>query len=101
MLIGKRVMNMSKPRGEPNLVEWARLLLIHKKKLLRILDPRMEGQYSTRTAREVACMAYQCLSYNPRERPVMALVVEILETFQTQEESQEDALSSESEGVAV
>ncbi|KAI8571251.1 hypothetical protein RHMOL_Rhmol01G0104800 [Rhododendron molle] len=50
-------MNMSRPRGEPNLMEWARPLLIHKKKLLRILDPRMEGQYSTRTARQVACLA--------------------------------------------
>ncbi|KAF7154048.1 hypothetical protein RHSIM_Rhsim01G0108700 [Rhododendron simsii] len=101
MLIGRRAENMSRPRGEPNLVEWARPLLIHKKKLLRILDPGMEEQYSTRIARVVACVAYQCLSYNPRERPVMAQVVEILETFQTQEESQEDALSSELEGVAV
>ncbi|KAG5564881.1 hypothetical protein RHGRI_000920 [Rhododendron griersonianum] len=87
MLIGRSAMNMSRPRGEPNLMEWTRLLLIHKKKLLRILDPRMEGQYSTRTARQVACVAYKCLSYNPRERSVMAQVVEILETFQTQEES--------------
>ncbi|KAF7114894.1 hypothetical protein RHSIM_RhsimUnG0070200 [Rhododendron simsii] len=101
MLIGRRAENMSRPRGEPNLVEWARPLLFHKKKLLRVLDPRMEEQYSTRIARVVACVEYQCLSYNPRERPVMAQVVEILETFQTQEESQEDALSSELEGVAV
>ncbi|XP_058188430.1 probable serine/threonine-protein kinase PBL17 [Rhododendron vialii] len=89
MLIGRRAVDRSRPSREQKLVKWARPLLMHKKKLLRILDPRVEGQYSTRTALKVAHLAYQCLSQDPRGRPVMSQVVEILETLQTQEESQE------------
>lgn len=86
MLIGRRAMDKSRPSREHNLVEWARPLLNHQKKLLRILDPRMEGQYSNRTAEKVANLAYQCLSQNPKGRPTMDQVVEILQTFQTREE---------------
>lgn len=92
MLIGRRAMDKSRPSREHNLVEWARPLLNHNKKLLRILDPRMEGQYSAKTAMKVAHLAYQCLSQNPKGRPLMSQVVEILETFQAKDENQEEAL---------
>uniref|UniRef100_A0A5B7B3W4 non-specific serine/threonine protein kinase n=1 Tax=Davidia involucrata TaxID=16924 RepID=A0A5B7B3W4_DAVIN len=92
MLIGRRAMDKSKPSREHNLVEWARPLLNHNKKLLRILDPRMEGQYSSKTAIKVANLAYQCLSQNPKGRPVMSQVLEILETLPTQEGSREEVL---------
>ena len=85
-------MDKSRPSREHNLVEWARPLLNHNKKLLRILDPRMEGQYSAKTAMKVAHLAYQCLSQNPKGRPLMNQVVEIVETFQTKEENQEEAM---------
>ncbi|KAK1317214.1 Protein STRUBBELIG-RECEPTOR FAMILY 5 [Acorus calamus] len=84
LLIGRRALDKSRPSREHNLVEWARPLLIHDKKLLKILDPRMEGQYLTKTAQKVANLAYQCLSQNPRGRPNMSQVVEILEAFQDQ-----------------
>lgn len=92
LLIGRRAMDKSRPSREHNLVEWARPLLNHNKKLLRILDPRMEGQYSTKMALKVANLAYQCLSQNPKGRPVMSQVVEILETIATQSENQEEAM---------
>lgn len=85
-------MDKSRPSREHNLVEWARPLLNHNKKLMRILDPRMEGQYSTRTAIKVANLAYQCLSQNPKGRPLMSQVVELLESFQTKEASHEEAM---------
>lgn len=88
MLIGRRAMDKSRPSREHNLVEWARPILNHSKKLLRILDPRMEGQYSSKTAIKAANLAYQCLSQNPKGRPVMNQVVEILESLQTREEEE-------------
>lgn len=91
MLIGRRAMDKSRPSREHNLVEWARPLLNNNKKLLRILDPRLEGQYSAKTAMKVALLAYQCLSQNPKGRPLMNQVVEILETFQVKE-NQEEAM---------
>ncbi|CAI9260408.1 unnamed protein product [Lactuca saligna] len=86
MLIGRRAMDKSRPSREHNLVEWARPLLVHNKKLVRILDPRMEGQYSSKTAFKVANLAYQCLSQNPKGRPIMTQVVETLQSIQTREE---------------
>lgn len=82
MLIGRKVMDNSRPSREHNLVEWARPLLVHNRKLLKIIDPRMEGQYSNRSLQKVASLAYQCLSQNPKGRPTMCQVVETLENLQ-------------------
>lgn len=84
MLLGRRAVDKSRPSREHNLVEWARPLLNNNKKVLRILDPRLEGQYTARTAMKVAGLAYQCLSQNPKGRPVMSEVVGLLETVQSQ-----------------
>ncbi|KAL5540147.1 hypothetical protein UlMin_044084 [Ulmus minor] len=102
MLIGRRAMDKSRPSREHNLVDWARPLLNNNKKLLRILDPRLEGQYSSKTAMKVALLAYQCLSQNPKGRPLMNQVVEILETLQAKEENQEEAmLQSGGSGITL
>lgn len=87
-------MDKCRPSREHNLVEWARPLLNHNKKVLRILDPKMDGQYSAKTARKVANLAYQCLSQNPKGRPLMNEVVELLETLETNDDSQEEACTS-------
>ncbi|GAV59729.1 Pkinase_Tyr domain-containing protein [Cephalotus follicularis] len=92
MLLGRSAMDKSRPSREHNLVEWARPLLNHNKKLLRIFDPRLDGQYSVKTAMKVANLAYQCLSQNPKGRPLMSQVVELLETFQTPERNNEEAM---------
>lgn len=92
MLIGRRALDKSRPSREHNLVEWARPLLNHNKKLLKILDPRLEGQYSNRAASKVAYLAYQCLSQNPKGRPLMSQVVEFLENFQSKGENEEDQM---------
>ncbi|OIV93982.1 hypothetical protein TanjilG_05685 [Lupinus angustifolius] len=81
MLIGRRALDKSRPSREHNLVEWARPLL-NNKKVVRILDPKMDGQYSSKNAIRVAHLAYQCLSQNPKGRPLMSQVVEFLENYQ-------------------
>ncbi|KAJ6362347.1 hypothetical protein OIU78_002703 [Salix suchowensis] len=64
---------------EQNLVEWARPLLNDPRKLSRIMDPRLEGQYSETGAQKAAALAYQCLSHRPKHRPSMSIVVSILD----------------------
>ncbi|PKI67780.1 hypothetical protein CRG98_011830 [Punica granatum] len=86
MLLGRGAMEKNRPSREHNLVEWARPILTNNKKLPRILDPRIDGQYSLRTAMKVANLAYQCLSPNPKGRPLMSEVVEILEALKIKEE---------------
>ncbi|KAK4478964.1 hypothetical protein RD792_014471 [Penstemon davidsonii] len=92
MLIGRKVMDKSRPSREHNLVEWARPLLNQSKKLLRILDPRIEGQYSIKILMKVANLAFLCLSQNPKGRPVMSQVIEILEPLVRQEVGQEEEI---------
>ncbi|KAG6481047.1 hypothetical protein ZIOFF_057639 [Zingiber officinale] len=92
MLLGRKAVDKSRSNRDFNLVDFARPLLINSRKLLRIIDPRMDGQYSNRVAVEVASMAHRCLSHNPKGRPTMDQVVEILQGIQDLPESMEDLL---------
>ncbi|KAJ8470547.1 hypothetical protein OPV22_024890 [Ensete ventricosum] len=92
MLVGKKAMDKSRPSEEHNLVNWAHPFLIHTRKLLKIIDPRMEGQYSRKAAMVVAGLVHRCLSQLPKGRPTMNQVVETLESIQELPECREDML---------
>ncbi|KAL0912193.1 hypothetical protein M5K25_018151 [Dendrobium thyrsiflorum] len=79
LLTGRRSVERRRPSREQNLVEWARPCLNDSRKLSRIMDPSLEGIYSTKAAQKAAAMAYQCLSHSPKSRPQMSTIVEILE----------------------
>lgn len=79
LLTGRRSVDKSRPQREQKLVEWARPILNDPRKLGRIMDPRLEGQYSETGARKAAALAYQCMSHRPKQRPTMSTVVKILE----------------------
>jgi hypothetical protein len=83
LLTGRRVVDKSSEsnRGK-NLVEWARPMLRDQKKLHRIIDCRLEGQYPTKGALKVAMLAFKCLSHHPNPRPFMSDVVKVLEPLQ-------------------
>ncbi|KMT05238.1 hypothetical protein BVRB_7g173800 isoform B [Beta vulgaris subsp. vulgaris] len=95
MLSGRRAMDKNRPSGEHNLVEWARPYLTNKRKIFRILDNRLEGQYSLDAAFKVASLAFRCLSSEPKFRPLMNEVVKELEQLQ---DSSKEARSSSSTG---
>lgn len=101
MLIGRRALDKSRPSREHNLVEWCRPLLNNNKKLLRILDARIDGQYTVKAMMRVANLAYLCLSQNPKGRPLMSQVVEILETIYAQETSNKEAITQNGGGGGV
>ncbi|KAG5129941.1 hypothetical protein JHK84_036338 [Glycine max] len=82
IMTGRRSVDKGRPQREQNLVEWARPALNDSRKLGRIMDPRLEGQYSEVGARKAAALAYQCLSHRPRSRPLMSTVVNVLEPLQ-------------------
>ncbi|CAK9166672.1 unnamed protein product [Ilex paraguariensis] len=64
-------------RTEPSSVGKAQLKNLRK--LNRIIDPRLEGQYCESGAQKAASLAYQCLSHQPKLRPTMSTVVDTLE----------------------
>ncbi|GFZ18017.1 protein kinase superfamily protein [Actinidia rufa] len=86
MLSGRRAVDKNKPSGEHNLVEWAKPYLANKRKVFRILDSRLEGQYSLDAAYKAANLALRCLSAEPKFRPTMDGVVKELEQLHDSKE---------------
>jgi len=82
MLSGRRSLDKNRPPGEHNLVEWARPYLSSKRKIFRVLDPRLGSQYSLTGAHKAAQLALQCLSMDSKCRPNMEQVVAALEQLQ-------------------
>ncbi|XP_076920153.1 putative serine/threonine-protein kinase PBL10 [Bidens hawaiensis] len=82
MLTGRRAVDKNRPKGEQSLVEWAKPYLPHKRKLFRVLDNRLEGQYTLDGAHAAANLALRCVLMDPRFRPSMADVVKELELLQ-------------------
>ncbi|XP_052196054.1 serine/threonine-protein kinase PBL34-like [Diospyros lotus] len=78
ILTGRRSMDKNRPSGEHNLVEWARPFLGDRRRFYRLIDPRLEGCFSIRGAQKAAALAAHCLSRDPKARPLMSEVVEIL-----------------------
>ncbi|KAG0583806.1 hypothetical protein M758_3G164300 [Ceratodon purpureus] len=82
MLTGRRSVDKNRPSGEQNLVEWARPYLNDKRKFYKLIDPRLDGQYSVKGAQKAAILAHHCLSRDPKSRPLMGDVVDTLKPLQ-------------------
>jgi len=88
IISGRRAIDKNLPSGEHNLVEWAKPYLSNKRRVFRVMDPRLEGQYSHSRAHAAAALAAQCLSVEPRIRPNMDEVVKTLEQLQEPKDTQ-------------
>ena len=82
MLTGRRVLDKNLPHGEQNLIQWARPFLASKRRVLRVIDARIQGQYTPNAALKAATLAVRCLAAEPKQRPKMKEVVAALEALQ-------------------
>ncbi|XP_042046385.1 receptor-like cytoplasmic kinase 176 [Salvia splendens] len=82
IISGKKAIDKTRPSGEHNLVEWAKPYLTNKRRVLHVLDARLEGQYSLGQATKAAQLALQCLAIEARSRPNMDEVVTALKQLQ-------------------
>ena len=78
LLSGRRAIDKTKPQGEERLVRWARPYLNDRKKFYRIMDSRLEGEYSRAGAFVAATLALECVC-EAKSRPTMSEVVNVLE----------------------
>ncbi|CAN1294753.1 Probable serine/threonine-protein kinase PBL16 [Linum perenne] len=85
LLTGRKSLDKSKPTREQNLIDWALPLLKEKKKLLNMVDPRLQGDYPVKAVHKAAMLAYHCLNKNPKARPLMRDIVDSLEPLQVAE----------------
>ena len=82
LLTGKKSLDRSRPARQETLADWAFPLLTQKKKVLSIVDPRLNGDYPVKAVQKVALLAYHCLNRNPKARPLMRDIVNYLEPLQ-------------------
>ncbi|XP_060963460.1 probable serine/threonine-protein kinase PBL3 [Cannabis sativa] len=84
LLSGRRAMDDDKNGGaEETLVEWAKPFLCDNRRVLRIMDTRLGGQYSKKAAQAAAALSVQCLHTDPKHRPLMIDVLAKLEQIHT------------------
>lgn len=83
LLSGKRASGDENAGGaEETLVEWTRPFLNDSRKVLRIMDSRLGGQYSKKGAQATAAIAVRCLTTDPKSRPTMTEVLADLQEIQ-------------------
>ncbi|KAF8117008.1 hypothetical protein N665_0012s0024 [Sinapis alba] len=75
LLSGRRAVDKSKVGVEQSLVDWATPYLGDKRKLFRIMDTRLGGQYPQKGAYTAASLALQCLNPDAKLRPKMSEVL--------------------------
>nr|GLL34237.1 uncharacterized protein LOC109166343 [Ipomoea trifida] len=82
LLSGRHAVDKTKLGVEQHLVDWAKPYLGDKRKLFRIMDTKLEGQYPQKGALRAANLALQCLSTEHKLRPRMSEVLAELEQIQ-------------------
>ncbi|KAG8079258.1 hypothetical protein GUJ93_ZPchr0007g5080 [Zizania palustris] len=72
LLTGRRAMDASRGATAEMLVDWARPYLGDRRKVNRIMDTRLGGQYPKKQAQDLVTLAIRCLHNDPKNRPAMA-----------------------------
>ncbi|KAJ0244014.1 Serine/threonine-protein kinase PCRK2 [Hirschfeldia incana] len=78
LITGRRPLDKNRPKGEQKLLEWVRPYLTDTKKFRLIIDPRLEGKYLIKPVQRLAVVANLCLARNPKTRPKMSEVLEMV-----------------------
>lgn len=79
IITGRRSLERNRPSGEQKLLDWVKQFPADSKKFILIMDPRLEGKFSSSAARKIAKLADNCLLKNAKDRPTMGKVIERLE----------------------
>lgn len=79
LLTGKRALDEERGSVDETLVDWAKPYLNDRRKIFRIMDTRLGGQYSKKQALAIASLAIKCLHSDPRNRLNMTDVLPELE----------------------
>ncbi|XP_058193399.1 probable serine/threonine-protein kinase PBL3 [Rhododendron vialii] len=93
LLTGRSAVDKSKLGVEQNLVDWAKPYLGDKRKVFRIMDTKLAGQYPQKAAYTASTLALQCLCAEPRLRPRIIDVLETLEQVQAPKTASKNSLS--------
>ncbi|KAJ0252204.1 serine/threonine-protein kinase CST [Hirschfeldia incana] len=82
VMTGLRAHNPKRPNGQESLVEWLRPELVNKHRVKHIMDKGIIGQYSSKVAAAMGRITLSCIEPDPKNRPHMKEVVDVLEHIQ-------------------
>ncbi|XP_037482048.1 probable serine/threonine-protein kinase PBL4 [Triticum dicoccoides] len=73
LMTGRRALDEARGVASELLVDWAMPMLQgERRKVIRVMDTRLGGQYPKRQAQDMAALALRCLQNDPKTRPSMA-----------------------------
>ncbi|KAJ6414323.1 hypothetical protein OIU84_007025 [Salix udensis] len=98
LLTGLKALDTNRPSRQHNLVEFAKPCLSDKRKLKKIMDPRIAEQYPLEAAMEAAELILRCLESDLKNRPSMEEVSETLIKIKGMKEKPRKSRSSCSNG---
>ncbi|KAB5556274.1 hypothetical protein DKX38_007183 [Salix brachista] len=78
LLTGRKPVDTKRPSGEHALVSWALPRLTNRDKVVEMVDPTMQDQYSKKDLIQVAAIAAVCVQPEADYRPLMTDVVQSL-----------------------
>ncbi|KAH9625313.1 hypothetical protein KSS87_011331 [Heliosperma pusillum] len=78
LLTGRKAVDLTRPKGQQCLTEWARPLM-EEGAIEELIDPRLGDQYSEQEACYLMQAASMCIRRDPHSRPRMSQVLRILE----------------------
>ncbi|EPS58248.1 protein kinase, partial [Genlisea aurea] len=86
LITGRKAIDSERALGEQNLVSWARPFLKDRRKFVQIVDPSLEGRFSTRSLHHAIAITAMCLQEQASFRPLITDIVLALEYLSSQAE---------------
>ncbi|CAA7405180.1 unnamed protein product [Spirodela intermedia] len=78
LITGRKAIDSTRAHGEQNLVSWARTMFNDRKRLPKLADPRLQGQYTMRGLYQSLAVASMCINEEAAARPLIGDVVTAL-----------------------
>ncbi|KAI5075141.1 hypothetical protein GOP47_0009217 [Adiantum capillus-veneris] len=78
LITGRRPIDNTRPKGEENLVVWARKLLEDESSTEKLIDPKLEGSYDFGQLTNMMIAARLCLRQSSQMRPRMSRILKLL-----------------------
>ncbi|KAG6503497.1 hypothetical protein ZIOFF_035812 [Zingiber officinale] len=75
LITGRRPIDRNRPKSEQKLLEWVKPYLSDTKKFRKIIDPKLEDEYSLKSAAKLSSVANRCLRRQSKSRPKMSEVL--------------------------
>lgn len=94
LISGRKAIDLTKRRGEQNLVAWSRPFLKDQKKYGYLVDPLMQGRFPRRCLNYAIAITAMCLNEEANFRPLISDIVIALEYLATQSNTPESVGAS-------